>query len=132
MKPRVLSARDDRRKLAMTAGAKLDEGAFRLPHHPPVGARARRTNGAAAMQASTRNLSALGDGKAQSARDVKPDDLVITIAFHTNPCAAGAVYESQTPAGLRHLALKSWEFCPCPAVSAENVRSGSHRLGDDG
>ena|GEM_PF-4775465 len=36
------------------------------------------------MQASAVNLFALGNGKAQSARDIKPDDLLIAKASHKN------------------------------------------------
>jgi hypothetical protein len=59
-----LIARNDRRKLTMTAWAKFDGCTLRLPRRPPVSTRSRRTIDAHATQASAVNLLALGNGKA--------------------------------------------------------------------
>ncbi len=98
-RPLRLAARDDRGKLAMTAWTEFDDRALRLPRRPPVSARSRRALDANAMQASALNLFALGNGCAQSARDILPDDLLIAKASHksflpAHPAAVARTYAS--------------------------------------
>ncbi len=66
----------------MAARAKFDDSAPRLPLGPAVGADARFSLGAAAMQPSALNLFALGEGRAHSEWDIDSYDFLIAQAFH--------------------------------------------------